>query len=50
MDWESRSLDWTDRNFGSFRYGLRETTVATKLATNEVRSKLGALLKLTEHH
>ena len=44
MDWESKSLDWTDRDFESFRYGLRETTVVTKLATTEVNSKFGGLV------
>lgn len=46
MDWECKSLDWTDRDFESFRYGLRETTVVTKLAINEVNSKFGGLLEL----
>lgn len=47
MDWECKSLDWTDRDFESFRYGLRETTVVTKLAITEVNSKFGGLLELT---
>lgn len=47
MDWECKSLDWTDRNFENFRYGLRETTVVTKLAIDEVNSKFGGLLELT---
>ena len=47
MDWECRSLDWTDRDFENFRYGLRETTVVTKLAINEVNSRFGGLLELT---
>jgi hypothetical protein len=45
MDWECRSLDWTDRDFENFRYGLRETTVVTKLAINEVNSKFRGLLE-----
>jgi hypothetical protein len=44
MDWECRSLDWTDRDFENFRYGLRETTVVTKL---EVNSEFGGSLELT---
>jgi hypothetical protein len=47
MDWECKSLDWTDRDFQNFRYGQRETTVVTKLAINEVNSNFGFLLKLT---
>jgi hypothetical protein len=47
MDWECRSLDWTDRDFENFRYGLRETTVVTKLAINEVNSKFRGLLEST---
>ena len=47
MDWERKSLDWTDRDLDTFRYGLRETTVVTKLAINEANSKVGGLLELT---
>ena len=47
MDWERKSLDWTDRDLDSFRYGLRETTLVTKLAINEANSKVGGLLELT---
>lgn len=39
MDWEGKSLDWNDGNFANFCYGLRETTVVTKLASN---NKAGA--------
>jgi hypothetical protein len=36
MDWEHESLEWTDGDFENFRYGLRETTVLTKLENDEV--------------
>jgi hypothetical protein len=45
MDWESKSLDWTDYSLGRYHYKQRETTVATKLAANEVGWRFQTLLK-----
>lgn len=47
MDWECKSLDWTDHDFRKFRYGLGESTVLTKFPPNKVASKSGGLLELT---
>jgi hypothetical protein len=44
MDWECKSLDWTDHDFRKFRYSLGESTVLTKFPPNKVASKSGGLL------
>ena len=40
MEWERKSLDWSNDDFSKFEYGLRDTWVVTKLAVNEVRGNL----------
>ncbi|KAN0120384.1 hypothetical protein V8E51_002592 [Hyaloscypha variabilis] len=36
MDWECKSLEWTDHDFRKFRYGLGESTVVTKFPQNKI--------------
>jgi len=37
MDWERQDVDWSDKDFGFFRYGGGESLVIRKLVSDEVK-------------